>query len=479
MSMSRRSFFVGLAALSAAIAAEPLPVAAAYLPAVAPILNALDYGVTGDGSTNDSAALLAFLTLASTKGAVAFLPGNRTYDLGNSSTLVPDGVTVLCGRSATIRRSAYPVGGFFGGIGAAGAMIRLGNRCRWSGGTLTTPVTSTTSTSNTVGTGSKSWTVPAGLDIHVNDFMRGLRTSAQSNYVEGLVTAYSGTTLTINCTFSNGSGTFTDWTFTQGAVYACPIVLSAVQQSTVENVEVTGLWYTGIVLDGGSPVAATTTKYCTVRDCVVTGAQNRAFYMYQDIARCSLINCSAEGTASSPIDYGFNYNAANPSVANNSIRDSSTIGCQTNLTLFQGFGIGDNCNELSFDSCVAANVTNTAGNGFSVFFANVASPQFINISNCHGKFCGNAGFFVAGASWVHFNNCQARSNTVAGFKIDQSTNNSTENMLTGCEANANGIGIHIANAGTANTIITGCRAVNNTTNFTNAGTGTVGAPTTA
>jgi hypothetical protein len=65
-------------------------------------------------------------------------------------------------------------------------------------------------TSNTIGTGSKTFTVAAGLGYSVN--MRLRIANDASNYIEGPVTAYSGTSLTINSTRAIGSGTFTSWT---------------------------------------------------------------------------------------------------------------------------------------------------------------------------------------------------------------------------------------------------------------------------
>lgn len=68
---------------------------------------------------------------------------------------------------------------------------------------------STSNTSNSIGTGSKSFTVEAGKGYKVNMPVRASATTG--NYMDGVVTAYSGTSLTINFTSSNGSGTFTSW----------------------------------------------------------------------------------------------------------------------------------------------------------------------------------------------------------------------------------------------------------------------------
>jgi len=75
-------------------------------------------------------------------------------------------------------------------------------------------------TSITIGTGSKAFTTTAGMPILVGDRVRvysratpgSLGPSANTgNIMIGTVTAYSGTTLTVNVTATNGAGTLTDW----------------------------------------------------------------------------------------------------------------------------------------------------------------------------------------------------------------------------------------------------------------------------
>lgn len=70
--------------------------------------------------------------------------------------------------------------------------------------------TSTTSiTSNSIGAGSKTFAVEAGKGYKVNMPVRASATTG--NYMDGVVTAYSGTSLTVNFASSNGTGTFTSW----------------------------------------------------------------------------------------------------------------------------------------------------------------------------------------------------------------------------------------------------------------------------
>lgn len=67
------------------------------------------------------------------------------------------------------------------------------------------------STSATIGTGSKSFVVQAGLAYSAGARVRASSSANGANYMEGLVASYSGTTLIVDMTVTGGSGTFADW----------------------------------------------------------------------------------------------------------------------------------------------------------------------------------------------------------------------------------------------------------------------------
>ncbi|MCW2077832.1 UNVERIFIED_ORG: hypothetical protein M2193_000007 [Bradyrhizobium japonicum] len=69
----------------------------------------------------------------------------------------------------------------------------------------------TSATSLAIGTGSKVFTTQAGLAYQGGARVRTSSNANGANYMEGLVTAYSGTSLTINADTVGGSGTFADW----------------------------------------------------------------------------------------------------------------------------------------------------------------------------------------------------------------------------------------------------------------------------
>jgi hypothetical protein len=65
-----------------------------------------------------------------------------------------------------------------------------------------------------IGTGTKTFTVPAGLGYVAGVQVRVYRPGDRGYYMQGSVTTYSGTTLTLNIASSNGSGTYADWRIT-------------------------------------------------------------------------------------------------------------------------------------------------------------------------------------------------------------------------------------------------------------------------
>jgi hypothetical protein len=74
-------------------------------------------------------------------------------------------------------------------------------------------VVSTSATSQTVGTGSKTFTTAAALDVRIGTYIRIEQTSAPStNWMAGPVTAIAGTSITVLVYQTNGSGTHSDWT---------------------------------------------------------------------------------------------------------------------------------------------------------------------------------------------------------------------------------------------------------------------------
>jgi len=82
----------------------------------------------------------------------------------------------------------------------------------------------TSTTSLLIGTGSKIFTTQSGKQFNVGNWLLAVSDADEANYMHGQVTAYSGTSLTVNVTNTGGSGTLADWSIyvsgTQGATGA-------------------------------------------------------------------------------------------------------------------------------------------------------------------------------------------------------------------------------------------------------------------
>lgn len=71
--------------------------------------------------------------------------------------------------------------------------------------------TATSATSNTIGGGSRTWAVGAGLSYQVGLYVIATDSADTGNWMHGQVTDYSGGNLTVNVTRTRGAGTITAW----------------------------------------------------------------------------------------------------------------------------------------------------------------------------------------------------------------------------------------------------------------------------
>lgn len=83
----------------------------------------------------------------------------------------------------------------------------------------TTTWSTSSTTSNSISSGSKTFTVDAGLSITVG---QGALASSGTNSMFGTVTSYSSTTLIIDVTSTIGSGTYADWIITNSSAVGVP-----------------------------------------------------------------------------------------------------------------------------------------------------------------------------------------------------------------------------------------------------------------
>ena len=88
----------------------------------------------------------------------------------------------------------------------------------------------TSATSVLIGTGTQTFTTnlaATATAFSVGEYVRVYATASATNWMEGVITAFTGTTLTVNVTLTSGAGTFTAWTVSatgaQGATGATGI----------------------------------------------------------------------------------------------------------------------------------------------------------------------------------------------------------------------------------------------------------------
>jgi len=80
---------------------------------------------------------------------------------------------------------------------------------------VNTPLAVST-TSNTIGTGSKTFTVATGTNYSTGTWALISDASGAGNWMAGIITAETATSLTINATKTNGSGTISSWVIESG-----------------------------------------------------------------------------------------------------------------------------------------------------------------------------------------------------------------------------------------------------------------------
>jgi hypothetical protein len=154
-------------------------------------------------------------------------------------------VKILRGTNVSIANNQIfnaPVGVYAGGVGPAtisynyfeliGYGIELTNSYDWTRAEFdihdnqfnlefSPPLardTSTSSSSVTIGTGTLNFTVSSGLGFYAGETFRASYSgdSTPTNWVQGTVSSYSGTSLVINSTSIGGSGTYSAWDILAG-----------------------------------------------------------------------------------------------------------------------------------------------------------------------------------------------------------------------------------------------------------------------
>lgn len=133
--------------------------------------------------------------------------------------------------------------------------------------------TSTSTTSTLIGTGSKVFTTQASKQYTVGAWVI-VSGVTPTNYMFGQVTAYSGTSLTVNVTSTGGSGTFASWNISLSGIKGDTGATGGVSSVNGQTGVVTGLATTGANTYTGSqelPTGASIASAATINLDTATG----------------------------------------------------------------------------------------------------------------------------------------------------------------------------------------------------------------
>lgn len=324
------------------------------------------YGINNAAAYDVSSALQSAINAICAAGKMPFIP-DGTYDLGSSTITVPANGRVMLGQSATMRRTAEP--------STPAPLFSLLSGATIEGGIFDNSVLSTSSTSVAIPT-----SFPTTVTLTLAQLARGYTAGAllyvwtgANQWMQGTVTSYSGTTLVLSITSSNGTGTFASWSVAYASANNAAVFAQSASRVYVRDVRVTSAdrkWAVGIEFD-----------ICTnswADDCEVEGVHNRCFYVYRACSNIQIGGCLADG--GTICSYGFNINPANSGVSTKIKMEN----CDARRMAAQGFEIGDNVFRSGLSACTADTIANT---GFLIQFANSGTPQYNYMTSCVANNC--------------------------------------------------------------------------------------------
>jgi signal peptidase I len=172
-------------------------------------------GATGPGylaTSTTSVSMAIGSKTFTTQAGLAYLANDRVRISNSSSNYMEGVVTAYTSTTLTVSVDRFVGSGTFASwnIGLAGDVGPTGaNGTNGTNGTNGAGYTASSTTSVAIGTGAKAFDTQAGLAYVANVRVRVANSS--SNYMEGVVASYTGTTLTVTVDRVVGSGTFASW----------------------------------------------------------------------------------------------------------------------------------------------------------------------------------------------------------------------------------------------------------------------------
>lgn len=162
----------------------------------------------------------------------------------------------------------------------------------------------------TIGTGSKAFTTQSGK-AWVNQYLLISDTANRANWMHGQITAYSGTSLTVNVLATSGSGTIASWDIS-GAMPYVPATAAEIRAGTATNVAITPAGLIAALADVTIADAATITpNMSTFINAVITLGGNRTLanptVASSDVGKSGRIKIIQDGTGSRTLAFGSNW----------------------------------------------------------------------------------------------------------------------------------------------------------------------------
>lgn len=327
------------------------------------------FGAVLDGVADDTAAMQDWLDYISSfkargegqSGSAKVTSG--TLNVGSNSDI--NGKNCL-----TILRATDPVA-YLMSLDAVSNVTIRGLLVSHTGGFAS-------ATSHAVSAGSKVFTVPAGLVGPVpGKYVQLASASAPANYMIGLITAYTGTSMTLTIGTAVGAGTFADWRMDMypdsgGNPGNVGIALSGCTDVVIEDNSISGRFYLGTESRNGTRVS--------IRNNRVRGYVNRGISITSYSG--SDIDTLVEGNVVDGQVYGqYGINCA--MVDGSSGTGLRVVNNKTKASLFQGISVGGQL----YSPVVSGNdVWLTSGNGVGAcILVQKVGAYYPLTANIHGN----------------------------------------------------------------------------------------------
>jgi hypothetical protein len=173
-----------------------------------------NFGTTGLTSTSDATSGSLSISTQSYGGTIASIDGS-VLTMATPTTTAMTGVTFTVNNSAALAAAVSAVNANYAFRVPPGVYVmQSGISFPTSKNNVTLRADGSfvnSTTSNSIGTGAKVFTVPAGIDWSPGVGVRVHNRFDANQYMQGVVTDYTGTTLTLNINQVGGEGTFANW----------------------------------------------------------------------------------------------------------------------------------------------------------------------------------------------------------------------------------------------------------------------------